>query len=57
MKPLLTTQEVAEILKLNTRTVQRKLKAKEIPSFKIDGARRIDLEDLQKYIEKNKEMG
>lgn len=51
MEALLTTQEVAELLKKSDRTVRELIATGELRSFKLEGARRIDPESVREYLE------
>jgi excisionase family DNA binding protein len=52
MNELLTIDEVAEYLKLNSRTIRSMIKRKQIPGFmKVGHQWRIDAADLQKYLD------
>lgn len=45
-----TVEEVAEILKVHTRTVYRMLERKELRGFKVGSAWRISDDDLQAFM-------
>ena len=52
MNELLTIGEVAEYLKLNSRTIRSMIRRKQIPGFiKIGHQWRIDETDLKKYLD------
>ena len=60
VQPLLTPEEVAGILKLHVKTVQKRLLTGEIPNIlvcgsKQRGTRRIRPTDLSAYIEANRD--
>jgi excisionase family DNA binding protein len=48
---LYTTEEVASILKQNVRTVQRLIKDKKLPAYRIGRAYKIKEADLMKLLE------
>ena len=50
MEQLLTTQEIAEKLKLNVEVVRRKLRSGEIPATKMGRLWRVKDMELQRYI-------
>lgn len=50
-RPLFTTESLASYLCVSPRTVRRILGEGEIPSYKIGGARRIDPDDVDRYLE------
>ena len=49
-RPLLTPSEVAARLRIGLSTVYRLAAEREIPSYKIGGARRFDEADLDRYL-------
>ncbi len=51
MEELLTVEEVAQRLHVSKATVWRWLRNKEIAGYRIAGAWRISISDLQKFIE------
>lgn len=51
MKQLLTAEDVAKILQVNTQTVYQLKARHQIPFVKIGGAVRFDEEQIQKWIE------
>lgn len=53
-KPLLTLEEVADYLRVNTMTVRRMIQRGSIPSIRVEGSLRISPEDLSAYVEKMK---
>ncbi|MEX2195209.1 MAG: helix-turn-helix domain-containing protein [Thermoleophilaceae bacterium] len=53
-RALFTTHTLAEYLALSERTVRELLRAGEIPSYKIGGARRIDPDDVDRFLEKRR---
>ena len=52
----LTPIEVAEILKITKNTVYELVKRGEIPAYKVGRKLRIDKEDVQNYINSQKEL-
>jgi|DewCreStandDraft_4_1066084.scaffolds.fasta_scaffold01070_46 repressor LexA len=57
---IMTVEDVASYLKVDTRTIYRRLKANEIPAFKIGGQWRFKKQDIDLWIKKhysNKEPG
>lgn len=48
---IMTIKEVADYLKVNERTVYRMASAGKIPAFKVGGAWRIKVSELEKWIE------
>jgi excisionase family DNA binding protein len=49
-RPLLTPRGLAEYLSLSERTVRELLRTGEVPSYKVAGARRIDPEDVDRWL-------
>jgi len=54
MDELLTVEEVAQKLKMHPDTVKRLLREERIPAYKLEGAWRVKLVDLEKFIEDRK---
>jgi excisionase family DNA binding protein len=54
MSEALTVKEVAKRLKVNERTVYRLAKAGKLPGFKVAGAWRFLVEDIDGWIEQEK---
>lgn len=50
----LSVQEVAKRLNVNPRTVNRMLERGELPAYRISGVLRVDEQDLQEYLRKNR---
>jgi excisionase family DNA binding protein len=48
---LLTTRQVAELLKVSKRTIERLISRKELPALKVGGQWRIRASELAKWIE------
>jgi excisionase family DNA binding protein len=51
---LLSIQDVAKRLNVNPRTVNRMISAGELPAYRVGGVLRIDEQDLQNYLQKNR---
>ncbi len=54
---LMTKQEVAEYLRVSTKTVERLVKTGELPVYRIKTNVRYKKEDVEKYLENIKEVG
>lgn len=54
-RPFFTPRGLAEYLNVDPRTVRRMLNRGVIPSYKIEGARRIDAEDVDRYLAARRE--
>lgn len=52
---LLTTEEVAGLVKLHPQTVYRKARAGKIPSVMIDGSRRYRRADIARWIDEQRQ--
>lgn len=50
----LSVQEVAKRLNVNPRTVNRMVERGELPAYRISGVLRVDEQDLQEYLRKNR---
>lgn len=55
VNPLLTAYQAAEVLNVHYRTVLELRKAGELPAVAIGGTWRFDPDDIQTYINNNKE--
>lgn len=53
-EPIMTVKDVASYLKLNERTVYRMATSAKIPAFKVGTSWRFKREDLEKWIEEQK---
>jgi excisionase family DNA binding protein len=53
---ILTLKEVAEYLKLTEKTAYRLAADKKLPGFKVGGSWRFKKEDLEKWIEAQKDI-
>jgi excisionase family DNA binding protein len=53
---LITPKQVAEIMQVSERTVANWITARTLPSFKIGGARRIELDEVKALIKLRAEM-
>lgn len=51
---IMTVKDVASYLKLNERTVYRMATSAKIPAFKVGASWRFKREDIEKWIEKQK---
>ena len=51
---IMTIREVAEYLKLKEKTTYRLVSERELPGFKVGGSWRFKRQDLEKWIEKQK---
>ena len=49
---VLTIPEVSRYLRVSTKTVYRMLQRKELPAFRLGGDWRINVEDLERWVEK-----
>jgi excisionase family DNA binding protein len=52
---LLTVKEAAEMLSLSERTIQRYLKSGELSCVRLGRSVRIELKDLEEFVEKKKQ--
>lgn len=50
VRPFYTIKTLAKRLTLSTRTVEAMLRRGTIPSYKVEGARRIDPDDVDRYL-------
>jgi excisionase family DNA binding protein len=55
MSKALTVQQLADYLSVDAKTVYRMVRASELPGFKVRGAWRFRQEDVDRWIEKQKE--
>jgi excisionase family DNA binding protein len=54
---LLSIRDVADILGVSTRTVQRLISSQKLPSYRIRGLRRIAPNDVKKFLREHRECG
>jgi excisionase family DNA binding protein len=55
MKPMITIEELIDILKISSRTIYRMLKNNELPfAIKIQGSWRFNEEDIKSWLESQK---
>lgn len=52
--PFFTPKGLAEYLSISERTVRDMLSKQRIPSYKVEGQRRIDPVDVEKYLARNR---
>lgn len=50
LRPFLTPKTLAEYLSVSERTVRDMLSKQRIPSYKVEGQRRIDPADVEQYL-------
>ena len=50
LRPFFTPKGLAEYLSISERTVREMLSKERIPSYKVEGQRRIDPVDVEKYL-------
>jgi excisionase family DNA binding protein len=53
-RPFFTPKGLAEYLSISERTVREMLSKQRIPSYKVEGQRRIDPADVEKYLARNR---
>ena len=53
--PVFTVRDVAKLLQVDEKTIYRLVKRKELPGFKVAGTWRFKQEDIDDWIEKQKE--
>ena len=53
--PVLTVRDVAKLLQVDEKTIYRLVKKKELPGFKVAGTWRFKQEDIDEWIERQKE--
>ena len=51
---MLSTGEIAEILKISDKTVRNMIEAGEIPGYRIGNQYRVKVEDFNEYLEKSR---
>ena len=54
-RPFFTPKTLADYLALSERTIRELIRNREIPSYKISGARRVDPADVDSYLEDRRE--
>jgi len=54
---LLTLAEAAELLQVSIRTLQRMIRSKKLPAFKVGGQWRIRESQLQQWVEQRESSG
>jgi len=54
LRPFFTPKSLAEYLSISERTVRDMLSKERIPSYKVEGQRRIDPVDVEKYLARNR---
>jgi putative molybdopterin biosynthesis protein len=54
LRPFFTPKALAEYLSISERTVREMLSKEQIPSYKVEGQRRIDPSDVEKYLARNR---
>ncbi len=54
LRPFFTPKALAEYLSISERTVREMLSKKRIPSYKVEGQRRIDPADVEQYLARNR---
>ena len=52
--PFFTPKALAEYLSISERTVRDMLSKQRIPSYKVEGQRRIDPADVERYLARNR---
>lgn len=53
LRPFLTPKALADYLSISERTVRDMLSKQRIPSYKVEGQRRIDPADVEQYLARN----
>jgi excisionase family DNA binding protein len=53
-RPFFTPKGLAEYLSISERTVREMLSKQRIPSYKVEGQRRIDPADVEQYLARNR---
>ena len=54
LRPFFTPKGLAEYLSISERTVRDMLSKQRIPSYKVEGQRRIDPADVEQYLARNR---
>jgi excisionase family DNA binding protein len=54
LRPFFSPKALAEYLSISERTVRDMLSKERIPSYKVEGQRRIDPVDVEKYLARNR---
>jgi len=54
LRPFLTPKELAGYLSISERTVREMLSKQRIPSYKVEGQRRIDPADVEEYLARHR---
>jgi excisionase family DNA binding protein len=54
LRPFFTPKGLAEYLSISERTVRDMLSKERIPSYKVEGQRRIDPADVDRYLARNR---
>ena len=54
LRPFFTPKGLAEYLSISERTVRDMLSKQRIPSYKVEGQRRIDPVDVEEYLARNR---
>ena len=54
LRPFFTPKGLAEYLSISERTVREMLSKQRIPSYKVEGQRRIDPADVDRYLARNR---
>ena len=54
LRPFFSPKALAEYLSISERTVRDMLSKERIPSYKVEGQRRIDPTDVEKYLARNR---
>ena len=54
LRPFFTPKALADYLSISERTVREMLSKERIPSYKVEGQRRIDPVDVEKYLARNR---
>ena len=54
LRPFFTPKALAEYLSISERTVRVMLSKQRIPSYKVEGQRRIDPVDVEQYLARNR---
>jgi excisionase family DNA binding protein len=54
LRPFFTPKALADYLSISERTVREMLSKERIPSYKVEGQRRIDPADVERYLARNR---